>query len=381
MKSIRFIFFILVLVISLIVVIFSIQSPPNPETTANKPTKYFIGAYGKGKIYKDAARKEPYLIQNTSFTDEKASIFTDKDTSAAFLFSGHHLLLLENSGIEINPKLNRCIAVEGTLKWQRVLKNDSEILIGSPDMALQLSDSGMLFTQDRQTTIYNYYSPAILSTPDMQHKIESLTHYVFKEHSLLESNPIPPGISEIDPLDGSVTILSPQDALIRFNWTTIPGISEYRFRLFGSKGMSPLHLERTVAADRLIVDLLHYDDTDHFYWDVTPFNSAKKIYGVPSKLGSIRKTGHTLNKASALLPPSLEIKALSVSGSMVLIEGTAQADSDLYIDDAPIKKDDEGRFIHTLTYTKIGQKKILFRLVSPADIETVMERTVTIFAE
>ncbi len=381
MKSIRLIFFFLILIVSFIIAFLSTQSPPDLMQSVPIQPSYFIAAFGKGKIYRDAARETPHLNQTTSFTEERTSVFTDQDTSAAFLFSGHRLLLMENSGIEINPKLNRCIAVEGTLLWQRVLKKESEILIGSPDLSLQLSDSGMLYTKNQSTTITNYFSPGQLSTPTQKHQIEALTHYLLKENDLIGSNPIPAGISDIDPFFERITVREPKDALIRFTWKTIPGISEYRFRLFGTNGMSPVLLTRIVASDRLIVDLLHYDASDRFFWDITPFNSDKRIFGVPSKLGSIERTGRILEKASALMPPIIDIKALTVSGSMVLIEGVAQADSDLYIDDIPVKKDDEGRFIHTLSYKKMGQKKIFFRLVSPAEIETRLERTITVFVE
>jgi len=381
MKSIRLIFFFLVLAISSIIVLLSTQSPPDQKKTeANRPS-YFIGAFGKGRLFKDATRQNPYITQKESFTDEKALIYTEHDSSAAFLFSGHRLLILGNSGIEINPKLNKFIAIEGTLVWHRVLRKDSEILIGSPNISFNLSDSGILFTQGENTTITNFSATTVLSTPTQTYSIENQTHYLFKDGMLIDSNPIPAKISDIDPYLEKIAIRAPKDSLLRFNWKTVPGISEYRFRLFGSSGMSPLLLERIVASDRLIVDLLHYENTDLFYWDVTPYYSAKNIFGIPSKLGFIEKSGRIMEKASALLPPTIEIKALTVSGSMVLIEGVAQPDSDLYIDEIPVKKDDEGRFIHTLSYKKMGQKTILFRLVSPAEIETRLERTVTVFAE
>lgn len=381
MKSIRFIFMILVVAVAVLVVFLSIQSPPGHTPTDKNHPSFFMGAFGKGKLFRDVERKEPCQYSRDSFTDEKATLFTDHDTSLEILFSGHRLIILENSGVEINPKLNQCILIEGRAVWKKVLDKKSDILIGSPDMSFRLSDSGTLETLKGKTTISNYLSPAVLSTPEAEHTLEALTCHEFNGTALVKSHEIPSAITDIDPLIESIIIREPKDALVHFTWKTIPGISEYRFRLFGSTGMTPVLLERVVASDRLIVDLLHYDTHDHVYWDVTPVLSSQGIQGVPSKLGAIEKSGRLLNRSSALLPPSLEITSLSVSGSMVLIEGIAQPDSDLYIDSTPVKKDDDGKFIHTLSYKKMGQKTIVFRLISPAEIETIIEKNVTIFVE
>lgn len=381
MKSIRMIFFFLVLAISLIIVLLSNQSPPETGPSPSLKPSFFIASYGKGKLYKDAAREISYHNLEAAFSQDKAIVFTGRDSSAAFHFSGHRLLLLENSGIEINLKINRFMLIEGSMVWKRLLKKNTEILIGSADLAFTLSDSGLLATRENETYISNYFSLGSISTPDAKHQVDALTHYFFSSNTLKESVSIPAGISDIDPLVGAISIKEPKDGLVRFNWKTIPGISEYRFRLFGSEGMAPVLLERSINSDRLIVDLMQYKSTDHFFWDITPYSSNQNILGVPSKMGTVERSGRIMGNTSALLPPSLEIKALTVSGSMVLIEGIAQADSELYIDDLPVKKDDSGHFIHTIKYRKMGQKKILFRLISPAEIETVIERHVTIFVE
>ena len=72
---------------------------------------------------------------------------------------------------------------------------------------------------------------------------------------------------------------------------------------------------------------------------------------------------------------------MTVSGNMVLIKGEADANSQLFIDSDTVKIDMDGKFIHTITFKTIGKKNIVFRLVSPSEIETVTERQVSIFEE
>ncbi|HRY21936.1 MAG TPA: hypothetical protein P5198_10505, partial [Flexilinea sp.] len=157
MKSIRLIFFLLVIGVASLIIVLSLQPSLDRKQTIPVQPSFFVGAFGKGKLYRDVTRKELYNYNRDAFSEEKATIFTDHETSAEFLFSGHRLIVMGNSGIEINPKLNQCVLIEGTLLWKKVLDKKSDILIGSSDMSLRLSDSGILNSVNLQTTISNYF--------------------------------------------------------------------------------------------------------------------------------------------------------------------------------------------------------------------------------
>jgi hypothetical protein len=66
---------------------------------------------------------------------------------------------------------------------------------------------------------------------------------------------------------------------------------------------------------------------------------------------------------------------------VVVIKGEADTKSKLYINDIPRQIDQDGTFIHTITYKTPGTKTIVFRLVSPFEVETRIERQIPIYNE
>ena len=66
---------------------------------------------------------------------------------------------------------------------------------------------------------------------------------------------------------------------------------------------------------------------------------------------------------------------------MVLIRGNADMNSELFVDDIPVKVDSNGVFIYTKRYKTLGLKQIVFRLVSPSGVESIETKQVTIFEE
>jgi hypothetical protein len=379
MKSIRFLFFLSIILITVFFAFFFINSFTPPAGQPSGQPSSFLSLYGKKLAFTNPERtvlfKTPDKNQGASYT-----IYTGKDTSAAFLVGAHRLLLLAKSGIEVPSRPGRCTLTEGTVIWQKILKGKTELNIGSPDLAITLSESGSIDISDLNVDITTHYSPAELTIKGDHHTLEALNRLRLNSNASPVTTPILRGISEILPVSDAIILRSAKDALIHFSWKPIPETTEYRVRVFGSIGLCPLLFERIVSSDRQIIDILHFD-TDRFFWDVTPYDAQKRLFGVPSKMGQISRSGRLMEETSALMPPALEVHALTTSGSMVLIEGFAQPDSELFINDVLVKKDEEGKFIYTISYNKIGQKKIIFRLVSPAEIETRLERTVTIFVE
>jgi hypothetical protein len=98
-------------------------------------------------------------------------------------------------------------------------------------------------------------------------------------------------------------------------------------------------------------------------------------------MGKIKIVGVILDKEKLLKPPKLEIDSFTVSGNIVLIKGEADANSQLFINDEFVKIDMDGKFIHTITFKTLGTKSIVFKLISPSEIETVFKRQVAIFEE
>ncbi len=101
----------------------------------------------------------------------------------------------------------------------------------------------------------------------------------------------------------------------------------------------------------------------------------------PARIGVIKISSSMLKKGMTAQPPKLEVSSLSVSGNMVLIKGSTDADAQLVIEGVNIKLDNEGKFIHTISYKSIGSKSIVFRAVAPSGLATVLKKQVTIFEE
>lgn len=377
MKSFRFLFFICMMILATLLTFFFLDSIPKAVPHPIGTPKPLLSLYGKKMAFQDKERT--LKISPLKLNDIK-TLFTNKETSATIIWGGHSFLLQPNSGLEFNSSINSLNLVEGTILWRRILKKPTKISLSSSDQILTLSDAGEVVIDKSSIEVTTYYSQADYLFESTHQTIGPLSRALIKNKSTINIMPILPQVSEIQPLLETVTLKDPKDALIHFSWKTIPETDEYRVRVFASVGLCPLLLERIISNDRYVIDLLRYE-SDHFFWDVTPYDNNTKSFGVPSQIGEIFRTGRLIKETSALQAPALEIYALTISGSMVLIEGYAQTDSELFINDILVKKDDEGKFIHTLNYSKMGLKNIIFRLISPAEIETRLEKTVNIYVE
>ena len=98
-------------------------------------------------------------------------------------------------------------------------------------------------------------------------------------------------------------------------------------------------------------------------------------------MGYIKLLGVLIEEEKDTLPPELVITSMSVNGNMVLIKGSIDSDSELFINSVRVNSDSIGDFYYTIKYKSLGIKTINFRVVSPAEIETVQKRQVTIFEE
>ena len=138
---------------------------------------------------------------------------------------------------------------------------------------------------------------------------------------------------------------------------------------------------KVVAGNSVMLDILPFIEYDELYWEVAAFDEARNIESIPSRIGVITISSSMLKKGMTAQPPKLEVSSLSVSGNMVLIKGSTDANAQLSIEGIAIKLDSDGKFIHTISYRSIGVKEIVFRAVAPSGLATVLKKQVTIFEE
>jgi hypothetical protein len=108
---------------------------------------------------------------------------------------------------------------------------------------------------------------------------------------------------------------------------------------------------------------------------------VRQIESAPAKMGVIKISSSLLKKGLLPQPPQIEVDSLSVSGNMVLIKGRTDPNAQLSVDEVVVQLDNEGKFIHTISYKSIGVKSIVFKAVAPSGLELVFRKQVTIFDE
>jgi len=126
---------------------------------------------------------------------------------------------------------------------------------------------------------------------------------------------------------------------------------------------------------------LPYIEYDRLFWEVAAYDGATAIESIPARLGVVRINTSMLKKGMMAPPPQIEVSSLSVSGNMVLIKGSTDPNVQLMIEGVAIKLDNDGKFIHTISYSSIGIKEIVFRAVALSGLTTVIKKQVTIFEE
>ncbi len=188
------------------------------------------------------------------------------------------------------------------------------------------------------------------------------------------------GPSQIAPVSLSRDLKKPEDSIVQFNWKSVKGAKEYILRIYVSPLMENVAYEKRLRLNRLGVNLVSLKDNGSYFWKIFPVD-AEGVVGNGSETGHIRFRGMLLDRSSTFAKPELTITSLSVSGDVVMIKGAADKNSQLFIDDKEVIVNSDESFFYTLKYTTIGTKVIVFRLVSPAGMETVFERKVVIFEE
>ncbi len=402
-NKIRLIFIIatFIIFVAAVLIFNGFKSPLNPATEKISPLK-ITKISGNGKIYMD---KNPIPLEGTDFSalssiDIKELQYAaplyfkaDNHTAFEFYYQGTAFTVFPRSYLYFQSDSGDSCFYSGEFHWNKEVKDSGiQVYVREARNRLTLSEEGRIKIQDGLIEIWNYSNPASTSLFKSLKFFDNELQQEFNlnpNQLLVLQKDTPPKIVDLLPIPGSIdpankiiTLDKPEDSVVRFNWKGVPGVTEYKFRLYSSGLKENVLAEKTTQLNWINMDLLEFEERE-FYWQVSFVDtSTKEQYeGVPSKLGYIRMTGVLLGKKDVKKPPQLNINDFTVNGNLVIIKGTADPNAQLFINDEMVKIDMEGVFIHDITYKTIGPKKITFRLISPLGIEAIEERNFTIYSE
>jgi hypothetical protein len=404
-NKIRLIFLIVVFIICMgaLVKFNDFQAPLDPKIDRISEFK-ITKISGNGKIFFD---KNPMAIDDrepssAGVVNSKQMQYpdpmyfkADEYTAFEFYCGGTAFTVLPRSYFYYQPQGSKFYFYSGEFYWEKKVKDHKDkilVYIGEAKNPLALSDAGRIKIQEDLIEIWNYSSANTTSGSENLTFNDGISEQTFNlkpAQSLVLRKDSPPGILDILPLPGSIdpgekviALNNPDDSIVRFNWRSVTGATEYIFRLYSSNLKEKILVEKSTPFSWLNLDLLQFEERE-FYWQVFPIHidDAGQVEGVPSELGHVQVVGALTGKKDIEKPPLLAVKSLTVNGNLVIIKGTAEANSQLYINDDLVKIDTDGEFIHYLTFRTMGSKRIFFRLISPLGVETTEERSVTIFSE
>jgi hypothetical protein len=396
------IFFSIFLLI-FVVTLFLLTSFQSPFVTQIKPISPFqiTKISGSGSIYTNPAMSETVDIKAVENPGE-AYYRADAQTSFECYYANTFFTLLPGSSLYFQSKTKE-IYLNGEFFWRKAVSgHDLEIYLASdqaianlhtpqhrsiaeeshpmPRTILTLGDFGRIKMNQEETYIWNYAGNSKLNYQSESHPLNpnQMLKLVGDEVTILDLLHAPEYIS---PENKTIFLDKQGDSIVKFSWKNVAGASQYILRLFTSSLKENILWEKTLASNRKSIDIIGFEDVDEIYWQVYPLDAENNLEGSPSNMGKIQIVGILFDREKLLEPPNLVINSLTVSGNMVLIKGEADANSQLFINTDTVKIDMDGKFIHTITFKTIGKKNIVFRLVSPSEIETVAERQVSIFEE
>jgi hypothetical protein len=404
-NKIRLIFLIVVFIICIgsLVKFNAFQAPLSPKIDRISEFK-ITKISGNGKIYFD---KNPIAsdegsplsagVVNIKQMQYPGPMYFKADEFTAFEFYcvGISFTVLPRSYFYYQPGSSEIYFYSGEFYWDKKVagnKDEISVYIRKAQNILTLSDAGRINIQEDLIRIWNYSSPDSTSESgnltfkdgenEQMFNLKPVQLLILKEDTPPKMFAILPLPESIEPEKKVIELNNPDDSIVRFNWKSVAGATQYVFRLYSSNLRENILVEKTTPLSWVNLDLVQFEERE-FYWQVVPINidEGNQVEGVPSQLGHVQMVGALLGKKDVQKPPEMTIKSLTVNGNLVIIKGTADANSQLQINDDQVKVDMDGEFIHYLSFKTIGPKRILFRLLSPLGIETTEERYVTIFAE
>jgi len=396
MNKIRILFIALVLIVFIVslMVFTGINVPFEPEI--DRVSEFQITRIsGSGAIYSD---KNPMKAENMSQQNmvdiremqhsDEMYIKADAQTSLEFYFFGTSFTALPGSYIYYQPKTKELSLYNGEYYWKREIKKknfdisiavEDNIDTERPQMMIRVPDSGRLKITGDIIKMWNYTGNLVFSYDNQEYGLKSNQVLQVKDQKVEVLDILPPP-EFITPDDKVITVNESADSFVKFSWRAVRGANDYILRFYSSDLKENILEEMIIPGTGKTINILTFD-VNEFFWQVFPYESKEEREGTPSKIGSIKIVGSISDDERVPKNPGLVITSLSASGNMVLIRGEADKECQLFINDKPVPINMDGTFYETLTYNKIGQKSITFRLVAPTEMETVITRIVTIFDE
>jgi len=386
MKKLRVIF----LACSLLIAIMAFFWLNHPDYSPGAPGENDASAY-KGLQITGISEKGNLFFNDdeTQLADVRTSVFaeetrlrSDDQTAWEFFFEGVLFSVLPGGGIHYTPQTRELILENGEFYWSKKLgRPNIEISLLKAGNIFRLPTSGRIRLKDRVLEIWNYSGQVDLDYNGKPFHLQELQYLKIMgglRYSPVALFPPPPSIS---PENETIPLINLNDTLIQFKWKNVRGAGNYLLKLYPSPLRDNILSRKMVAGNSIVLDILPYIEYDELYWEVAAFDETRSIESVPSRMGIIKISSSMLKKGMTAPPPKIEVSSLSVSGNMVLIKGSTDANAQLSIEGIPIKLDNDGRFIHTISYKSIGIKGIIFRAMAPSGLETVLKKQVAIFEE
>jgi len=386
MKKIRVIFILCSLFIAVLAFFwltkpdFSIQTKADQKGFTAKGF-YLTGISEKGNLYVNNNEAQLADVKTTDFSQE-TRLRSDDLTAWEFFFEGVLFTVLPGGSIQYTPQTRELILENGEFYWQKQLSRQNvDLSLFQAGNILRLSDSGRIRLKNKSLEIWNYsgqidfdYNGKAYRLQSMQF-LKTLGSGKFSRGNLL---PPPPSISPENEVISPVHI---NDTIIQFKWKNVRGADNYLVKIYSSPLRDNVLSRKVAAGNSVMMDILPLLEYDTIYWEVAAFNETENIESIPAPFGVIRINSAMLKKGMTAQPPPVDVSSLSVSGNMVLIKGSTDANAQLTIDGIGIKLDHTGKFIHTISYKSIGVKEIIFRAEAPSGLTTVLKKQVTIFEE
>jgi hypothetical protein len=334
----------------------------------------------KGGVWLDNDESRPVDIQTMNFVSE-SRINSDAQTSWEFFFDGFLFTALPASAIHYTPQTRELILERGEFYWERKLSTQKlEISLFKAGNIFKLSAAGRIRLGSNAVEIWNYAGQLDFDLNNRMYHLDELQYLNSRDGGRNPAAlfPAPPFIS---PESETIALTDPHDTIVQFKWKNVQGAREYILKIYPSALRDNPLLSKTVDDNAVTLDIMPFIEYSELYWEVAAFDTARRIDSAPSRMGVITISSSLLKKGLLPQPPPIEVDSLSVSGEMVLIKGRSDPNAQFFIDEAIVKLDGDGKFIHTISYKSIGVKEIVFRAVAPSGLEAVLKKQVTIFEE
>jgi hypothetical protein len=381
MSRLKPIFSALVIIITVLFIIKSLKFKQiiTPEETYI-PDFQIISISENSRIFQDLAMQIPLTTVDTSFKSE-LRIKTDSQTAFELVYRETILDVLPGSYLHYVPDSKELSLIHGEVYWHRASKTPVSVFTSDGANPVTLSQKGrMLKSPEGKLMIWSYSGACVIKNDKEFIEIPPEKYVEFDAKNKPVFFDISPATTFISPVHKDVYVRKIPDLLIKLDWKSIPGVSEYKVKLYSSELRETLLLEKSVLINRTGIDLSEFEQNREFLWEVLPM-SDNNIEGEPSAIGKIRVFGLLISEERDSRLPELAITSMTVNGNMILIRGNADISSELFIDEDPVKVDSNGIFIYTKRYKNLGLKKIIFRIVSPSGVESIQTKQVTIYEE